>query len=86
MRATARINAERLDDARNVLLDLVIVRLGTNVYRRAGELTPVELRSLDAIHLAAAMELGDELEGIITYDDRMAESARAEGIAVIAPE
>ena len=30
------------------------------------------LRSLDALHLAAALEVGDELEGMVTYDQRMA--------------
>ncbi len=85
LRATMRINADKLDDAQIILHDLFIVRLGTNIYRRAGELAPVEMRSLDAIHLAAALELGDELEGIITYDDRMAEGARSLGIEVFTP-
>jgi len=43
------------------------------------------LRSLDALHLAAALELGDELDGIVTYDDRMATAASLYGVAVIAP-
>ncbi|MCV7082515.1 VapC toxin family PIN domain ribonuclease, partial [Mycolicibacterium insubricum] len=29
--------------------------------------------------------LGDDLAGMITYDDRMADAARAHGIAVVAP-
>ncbi len=45
--------------------------------------TPV--RSLGAIHLAAALELGDELEALITYDVRMASAARALGLPVLAP-
>lgn len=51
----------------------------------AGELEPSPLRSLDAIHLAAALELGDELEALVTYDERMAEGARALGLPVAAP-
>ena len=35
---------------------------------------PNQLKSLDAIHLAAALELGDELDAIITYDNRLAEA------------
>jgi hypothetical protein len=37
------------------------------------------------LHLAAALELGDELDGIVTYDDRMAVAAALYGVAVIAP-
>jgi predicted nucleic acid-binding protein len=40
---------------------------------------------LDSLHLAAALELGDELEGIVTYDRRLAAGAQALGIHVVAP-
>ena len=43
------------------------------------------LRSLDALHLAAAVELGDELDGIVTYDERLSQAASHHGIAVVAP-
>ncbi len=59
--------------------------MSTSVFERASWLDPTLLRSLDAVHLAAALELGDELEGIVTYDDRLAEAAALHGIAVIAP-
>ncbi len=39
----------------------------------------------DAIHLAAALDLGDDLEGLITYDDRLAAAAVSNGVAVVAP-
>ena len=41
--------------------------------------------SLDALHLAAAVEIGYDIEGIVTYDERLAEAARANGIEAIAP-
>jgi len=44
-----------------------------------------DLRSLDAIHLAAARALGDALAELITYDRRMAEAAEGIGLRVIAP-
>jgi hypothetical protein len=43
------------------------------------------LRSLDSLHVAAALEIGDELEGLVTYDRRLTESAQALGIGVVAP-
>ena len=42
------------------------------------------LRSLDAIHLASALALAEDLEGIVTYDARLAEGAEALGLVVIA--
>lgn len=42
-------------------------------------------RTVDAIDLAAAIDLGDDLEAIVTYDDRLAEAARANGIPTAAP-
>ena len=51
----------------------------------AGTLAPVDLRSLDAIHLAAALAAGDELTGIVTYDARMAAAARDLGLPTLAP-
>jgi predicted nucleic acid-binding protein len=49
------------------------------------ELDPAVLRSLDALHLAAALSLADDLDGLVTYDDRLAASAHALGIVVITP-
>ncbi|MCB0998301.1 MAG: hypothetical protein KDB40_03310 [Acidimicrobiales bacterium] len=42
-------------------------------------------RSLDAIHLAAALDVGDQLDGIVTYDERLADAASHLGIRVITP-
>ncbi len=43
------------------------------------------LRSLDAIHLAAARSIGTELSSVVTYDVRMQDAATALGITVEAP-
>jgi len=51
----------------------------------AGRLDPTKLRTLDAIHLAAAMAAGDELAGVVTYDARMADAARQLGLTTLAP-
>lgn len=51
----------------------------------AGLLDPVVLRSLDAPHLSTALELGDDVDGLATDDDRMAEAAQDLGITVLAP-
>lgn len=51
----------------------------------AGQLDPATLRTLDALHVATALELGDDLAGLVTYDDRLGEAAESHGIAVVAP-
>lgn len=48
-------------------------------------LSLVNLRSLDAIHLAAARALGHELVEVITYDRRMPDAADHIGLPVSAP-
>ena len=85
MRATARIDMDKLEDAQAIIRDLYMMRLSSGVYRRAGNLGPTEMRTLDALHLAAAMELGGDLEGIVTYDVRMAKGAESLGIEVVGP-
>ncbi|MDQ0615224.1 putative nucleic acid-binding protein [Microbacterium sp. W4I4] len=85
MRAVRRVSPDRAPRVRVVLDSLVLLRVTTTMFETAGRLDPVGLRSLDALHLAAAIDLGDDLEGFLTYDDRLAEAARAQGFAVLAP-
>lgn len=85
-RATRRGAPEAMERADTVLESVTLLTMSTSVFERACWLDPPILRSLDALHLAAALELGDELEGIITYDDRLAEAARLHGHEVIAPK
>ena len=85
LRATHRGAPEQMHRARAVLDGVVLVSLTAATFERAADLDPISLRSLVALHLSAALELGDELDGIITYDDRLAEAARRRGIDVLAP-
>lgn len=55
------------------------------IIRSAAALAPVTLRTLDAIHVATALSLGDDLSGLVTYDDRLASAAGEVGIGVISP-
>jgi uncharacterized protein len=43
------------------------------------------LRSLDAIHLATALQLGRELEALVTYDSRLATAAGRQRLPVVTP-
>jgi predicted nucleic acid-binding protein len=43
------------------------------------------LRTLDAIHLATVLTLGDDLLHLVTYDERLAHAGVEAGVAVVAP-
>lgn len=69
----------------DVLRRLDVIRINDRILRAAGALLPLELRSLDAIHLATAVEIGADLARVCTYDDRMAAAAIELGLAVVSP-
>jgi predicted nucleic acid-binding protein len=69
----------------DVLRRIQLLRINDRVLREAGRMQPADLRSLDAIHLASARQIGSSIRQIVTYDERMAEAARASGWAVAAP-
>lgn len=85
LRAVRRVAGDRVVQARAVLDTLTLVTVGTATFESAGQLDPATLRTLDALHVACALDLGDDLSGLVTYDDRLAEAARSHGIAVVAP-
>jgi predicted nucleic acid-binding protein len=64
---------------------LTLVRLDEPLLDRAAELEPLGLRSLDALHLAAALTVGPDLGVFLTYDLRLAEAATNAGLVVDSP-
>ncbi|MEX1296756.1 MAG: type II toxin-antitoxin system VapC family toxin [Candidatus Limnocylindrales bacterium] len=69
-----------------VLLGTIVLSvISAELWERAARIEPPRLRTLDALHLAAAMDLGSDLDAIVTYDERLAEAARANGIATLSP-
>lgn len=74
-----------LERGRELVRRLELFALDDAVLDTAAVLQPGSLRSLDAIHLASASALGDDLLAIVTYDHRMAAGARALGLTVASP-
>jgi uncharacterized protein len=72
--------------ARRAIATLALIRVDTELCEAAADLEPASLRSLDAVHMAAALSVGRELAGVATYDARMAAAAHALGVRVEAPE
>lgn len=85
LRALLTTGDEGMARGRSVLQRIDLVRVNDRILDVAGRLLPPELRSLDAIHLATARELEDELRALVTYDDRMAAAARRPGYRVVQP-
>ena len=85
LRALLPAGDEAVARSRTVLQRIDLVRVNDRILNAAGGLRPLDLRSLDAIHLATAQELGDDLSVIVTYDDRMAAAARQSGYKVVQP-
>jgi len=74
-----------LGERSRVLDGLALMLLDPSIYDLAGRLQPAHLRSLDAIHVAAALSLGSDLTALVTYDKRLAEAATLNGLKVLSP-
>ena len=85
LRAARRGDSERVAAAQALMRNVVLLAIDDELLVRAAELDPPALRTLDAVHLATALRLADELEAIVTYDRRMIEGARALGLPVASP-
>jgi uncharacterized protein len=75
----------RVGAARRLFGGIRLVRLDEPLLDRAGDLNPTELRSLDAIHLSAALAIGPDLAVFLTYDERLRAMADAAGLVVDSP-
>ena len=72
------------DRADALAATLVVVELDEIVEREALEVD-ARLRTSDAIHLATAILMGDELTAFVCYDERLATAAAASRLSVVAP-
>ena len=62
-----------------------LVLPAATTFHKAQSVGQAELRALDALHLASALEIGPELAGVFTYDRRLAAACEANGLTVEAP-
>jgi uncharacterized protein len=85
VRAVSAQGGRALARARKLLNRIDLVALDDELLDDAGLLGTGALRSLDAIHLAAARSLGQDLVAVVTYDSRMAVAATALGLDVVSP-
>lgn len=82
----ASVESDTLDDCASWLSDCALIRLTPQLCDAAGQMTSdMRLRSLDALHLCAAMALGAALTALVAYDVRLCDAARAAGLSVVTP-
>ena len=84
--AARRASHGRVLQTVDQILDAIyLIEVTPAILDDAAAADPPLLRSLDAIHLATALSIGDPELEVITYDSRFAEAARAHGLAVVRP-
>jgi predicted nucleic acid-binding protein len=84
-RALLPFGATAIQRGDAVLARIDLIRISDTVLRAAGGLLHEDIRTLDAIHLATAHQLGEDLARIVTYDTRMQAAAEVLGLDVTAP-
>ena len=81
IRALERVRVDTSDAVKGFFL----IGLDEDVRREAARVGSPSLRSLDAIHLATALSIGDRELEFVTYDERQADAARQAGLKVVQP-
>lgn len=85
IRAVRSHGSAAIAAARRVIADVDLIRIDDALLDEAAELGGATLRTLDAIHLAAARSLRSDLAALVTYDARMNAAATELHMAVVTP-
>ena len=80
-----RATAATMRRAERALGQMNLIRVDRDILEAAGKFPRPDLRTLDAVHLASALSLGADLEGVVTYDRRLSAAAQGAGVRVLAP-
>jgi predicted nucleic acid-binding protein len=84
-----RIGLKRglLDRAESLLADISLIPMEDRLLTVTETLMPASVGTLDALHLATAVQLAKagKLNALMTYDESLAASAREHGIKVLSP-
>jgi len=84
-RATLRTNPNQASLADMLLSRVNRVEISDALIEAASRLPDPMLRSLDAIHLATALQLRSDLDCLVTYDARLATAAKQQRLPVAMP-
>lgn len=85
VRALARHAPEAVGRLPLIFDLMVLVEISPEVRALAQRVMPPAVRTLDAIHLATALRMSDQLTSLVIYDRRLADAATAAGLTVDSP-
>jgi len=85
LRAVARSGPDRIREANGLLRRTLLLPMTREIRKRAASIKPVSVRSLDAVHLATAIEIQADLHSLLSYDAGLLAAAQGAGIAVSSP-
>ncbi len=84
-RALARYAPEAVTRLHPVLDQIDLIDMSPRVRILAQTVRPVTVRSLDAIHLGAALSIRPSLTSFVTYDKRLLDAATRSGLPADSP-
>jgi uncharacterized protein len=84
-RAVWRADPGSLPQAYTIVRRLREIRMTEAVLTRAAGVRPNVLRTLDAIHVASAMSVRDNLTAMVSYDQHMLAAAQDAGLPTASP-
>jgi len=85
LRTCRRVDERSVGDAAQLLGGIDLLSMDRGIVQQAGTIAPTELASLDAIHLASALSVKEDLTAFVAYDGRLCTAATHAGIEVISP-
>ncbi|BDH59574.1 type II toxin-antitoxin system VapC family toxin [Tsukamurella sp. PLM1] len=83
--ATRRDDEEIFEHAGYVANQINSASVTEEIVAGAQSIGPLTLRTLDAIHLASAVSIRDQVSAFVSYDKRLLDAARAVGLPVVSP-
>ena len=85
LQAVRHLGPDALAAVRDGLRRVDLVAIDDRILDAAGILEPRILRTLDAVHLATALAIGDDIDVVVTYDERMVAAANLVGLRTASP-
>lgn len=85
MRACRRVGVDAIAEARDLLAGLHLIPMSAEVVSDATEMGDPTLRTVDALHLASALSIRDDISAFIAYDRRLIAAASSVSLDAQSP-
>lgn len=84
-RGVLRQLPDRMPRLDATIADVTLIAVSDAVIESASRLPDPMLRSLDAIHLATALLIREDVDVLLSYDDRLTTAAASHGLKTASP-